>query len=169
MIEIGKYYYFKLRNGVEYAIKESPVAINTEIMRMYRELTDAQREFYLQNRTATVQEVVNCELTPPYVPPAPDLQDYIEVKTKELKSACLGTMTVTTVEYCMANAVLAGTALTYTGARHYTTVEAKAVMKQFMDESHTAMTVLETYAPQMEIAQSIEAVDLLFNEALAQL
>lgn len=166
---LEKFYFFKLRNGIEYEVKVTIIHINTTINRNYRELTDEQREFYIANPTATVQEVVNCSLTPPYEPPVPELQYYIRVKTKELKAACLATVTVTTVEYCMANAVLAGTALTYTGARHYTTAEAKAVMKRFMDESDAAMTVFETYAPQMDNAQDVEAVDTLFNEALSQL
>lgn len=166
---LKKFYFFKLRNGIEYEVKVTIIHINTTINRNYRELTDEQREFYIANPTATVQEVVNCQLTPPYVPPVPELQYYIAVKTKGLKAACLSKVTVTTVEYCMANAVLAGTALTYTGARHYTTAEAKAVMKRFMDESHHAMTVYDTYSAQIEVASSVEAVDTLYKQAMEAL
>ena len=49
------YYYFNLRNGVAYAIKETYIEINTSIMIMYRELTAEQRAFHLENPTATVQ------------------------------------------------------------------------------------------------------------------
>ena len=163
------YYYFKLRNGVEYEIKVTSIEINTNIMRMYRELTQEQREFYLENPTATVQEVVNCQLTPPYVPPTPELQGYIEQKLKELKDACYATVSVTSLEYAMANAVLAGTSLTYTGERFYSTNDAKAVMKQFMDESYHAMTVYSTYEPQIEVAASVEAVDTFYNQAISSL
>ena len=163
------YYYFKLRNGVAYAIKETSIEINTSIMIMYRELTAEQRAFHLENPTATVQEVENCQLTPPYVPPTPDVQEYIEQKLKELKDACYNSVSVTSLEYAMANSVLAGTSLSYTGEKYYSTNDAKAVMKQFMDESYHAMTVYDTYSAQIEVASSIEAVDTLYNQAIAAL
>lgn len=163
------YFYFKLRNGVEYAIKETPFEINTSIMIMYRELTAEQRAFHLEHPTATVQEVVNCQLTPPYVPPAQDVQEYIEQKLKELKDACYNSVSVNSLEYAMANSVLAGTSLTYTGEKYYSTNDAKAVMKRFMDESYHAMTVYDTYSAQIEVASSIEAVDTLYNQAVASL
>lgn len=166
---LDKYYFFKLRNGVEYEIKVTVIHINTTINRNYRELTDEQREFYLANPTATVQEVVNCQLTPPYVPPTPDVQEYIEQKLKELKDTCYNSVSVTSLEYAMANAVLAGTSLTYTGEKYYSTNDAKAFMKRFMDESYHAMTVYDTYAPQIEIAASVDAVDTLYNQAIAAL
>lgn len=166
---LDKYYYFKLRNGVEYEIKETIIHINTTINRNYRELTEEQKEFYLANPTATVQEVVNCQLTPPYVPPTPDVQEYIEQKLKELKDACYNSVSVTSLEYAMSNAVLAGTSLTYTGEKYYSTNDAKAVMKRFMDESYHAMTVYDTYSAQIEIAASVEAVDTLYNQAIAAL
>lgn len=164
------YYYFRLRNGVEYAIKVTAIKINTAIMHtMYRELTTEQREFYLANPTASVQEVVNCQLTPTYVPPAPELQGYIEQKLNELKNECYAAVSVTSLEYAMANAVLAGTSLTYTGEKYYSTNDAKAVMKQFMDESYHAMTVYDTYSAQIEVASSIDAVDTLYNQAITAL
>lgn len=166
---LDKYYYFKLRNGVEYEIKVTIIHINTTINRNYRELTEEQREFYIANPTATVQEVVNCQLTPPYVPPTQDVQEYIEQKLKELKDACYASVSVTSLEYAMSNAVLAGTSLTYTGEKYYSTNDAKAVMKRFMDESYHAMTVYDTYSAQIEVASSIEAVDTLYNQAIAAL
>ena len=166
---LDKYYYFKLRNGVEYEIKVTIIHINTTINRNYREMTDEQMEFYIANPTATVQEVVNCQLTPPYVPPTPDVQDYINAKLKELKDACYASISVTSLEYAMANAVLAGTSLTYTGEKYYSTNDAKAVMKQFMDESYHAMTLYDTYSAQIKVASSIEVVDTLYNQAIAAL
>ena len=166
---VDKYYYFKLRNGVEYEIKVTIIHINTTINRNYRELTEEQREFYIANPTATVQEVVNCQLTPPYVPPTPDVQDYINAKLKDLKDACYASVSVTSLEYAMANAILAGTSLTYTGEKYYSTNDAKAVMKRFMDESYHAMTVYDTYSAQIEVAVSVEAVDTLYNQAIEAL
>lgn len=135
----------------------------------FEELTTEQREFYLANPNATVQEVVNCQLTPPYVPPTPDLQEYAIRKIKELKDTCYGTITIDKLQCEMANCVLAGTALTYTGTRYYTTNEAKAIMKTFMDESAHAMSVYDTYKPQIEAASTIPDIDTIYNTAISQL
>lgn len=169
ILDIDKYYYFKLRNGNPYQIKVESFPINTAIMRNFVELTTEQREFYLANPTATVQEVVNCQLTPPYVPPTPDVQEYAAQKVKELHDACYASISVTNLEYAMANACLAGTLVAYSGDKYYTTIQAKTIMKTFMDESAHAMDVYDTYKPQIEAASTIEAIDTLSNTAINNL
>lgn len=169
ILDIEKYYYFKTRNGSPYAIKESVIRINTVINRLYQEMTTEQRDFYLENPTATVMEVWNCELTPPYVPPEQDVQEYAAMKVKELKEACYASITIDKLQCAMANAVLAGTSIAYTGKRHYSTTEAIAVMKQFMDESDKAATVYETYKPRIEAAITTKIVDDLYEEAISKL
>lgn len=158
-----------MRNGQPYAIKESLVPINTAIMHNFQEMTAEQVVFYLEHPTASIPEIVKCELNPPYNPPAPNVSEYIAQKVKELKDACYASVSVTTLEYAMANAVLAGTALTYTGDRYYTAAQAKSVMKRFMDESNRAVTVYDTYKLLIEAAVSIESVDTIYNEAIGQL
>lgn len=133
------------------------------------ELTPEQVEFYLANPTATIQEVMNCELTPPYVPPTPDVQEYAAQKVKELKEACYASVTIDELQYAMANAVLAGTSIAYAGKKHYSTSEAIAIMKQFMDESDKVSTIYETYKPQIEAASTIAAIDSLYEEAIGKL
>ena len=169
ILDIEKYYYFKMRNGSPYDIKVSIIHINTIINRLYVEMTAEQREFYLTNPTASVQEVWNCELTPPYVPPTPDVQEHASMRVKELKDACYGAITIDKVQCEMANCVLAGTAVTYSGKRHYTTLQAIAIMKQFMDESDKVSTIYETYKPQIEAASTIAAIDSLYNQAIEAL
>lgn len=169
VLDIEKYYYFKVKNGSPYQIKVSLIQINTNINRMYVEMTNEQVEFYLANPTATIQEVMNCALTPPYVPPAHDVQEYAVMKIKELKDACYGAITIDKVQCEMANCVLAGTAVTYSGKRHYTTLQAKAIMEQFMDESDKVSTIYETYKPQIEAASTIAAIDTLYEQAIAAL
>lgn len=169
ILDIEKYYYFKMRNGSPYAIKESIIHINTVINRLYVEMTEEQREFYLANPTASVMEVWNCELVPPYVQPTPDVQKYANEKVRELKDACYGAITIDKVQCEMANCVLAGTAVTYSGKRHYTTLQAKAIMEQFMDESDKVSTIYETYKPQIEAASTIAAIDSLYEEAIGKL
>lgn len=169
ILDIDKYYYFKIRNGNPYQIKVELFPINTTIMRNFVEMTAEQREFYLANPTATVMEVCNCELTPPYVPPTPDVTEYAAQKVKELKDACYASVSVTNLEYAMANACLAGTSIAYAGKKYYTTPQAIAIMKTFMDESAHAMTVYDTYKTQIEAASTIEAIDTLYNTAIGQL
>ena len=159
------YYYFKLRGGVEYEIKVTAVHINTAIMRMYREMTDEQREFYLAHPTATVQEVVQCRLNPPYVPPTPDLEAYIEQKVKELKEACYASVTVTSLEYAMAEDKVNN----ITADSYYSITEARNVLSDFRSQSKHAVQVFDAHSPQIEASQSIEAVDTLYNQAIEAL
>ena len=160
------YYYFRLSNGVEYAIKVTAVQINTAIMHaMYRELTTEQREFYLANPTASVQEVVQCHLNPPYVPPTPDLEEYIAQKVKDLKDACYGAVSVTSLEYAMAMDKVNNP----TASCYHNITQAKQVLADFRSQSKRAMQVKDTYLPQVEAAQSTEEVDTLFNQAVKAL
>lgn len=166
---IGTYYYFKLRNGVEYDIKviAFPVNMNLDLNRkLYRELTTEQREFYLANPTAKVQEVVRCELNPPYVPPTPDLQEYIVQKVKELKDACYGSISVTSLEYAMALDKIENPASI---ACYYNLTKAIQVRDDFRSQSKHAMQVLDTYKPQIESAQTIEAIDTIYEQAMEEL
>lgn len=165
----NKYYYFKLRNGVAYEIKVTIIHINTTINRNYLEMTEEQKTFYLENPTASVWEVVNCHLNPPYVPPAQDVTEYANICLKNLKDACYNSVSVSSLEYAMANAVLAGTSLTYTGEKYYSITEAKSVMKTFMDESYAAMTLYDRYKTQILAASDIENIDSLYDDAIAEL
>lgn len=158
------YYFWKNKKILEMRIP-LPTQFNPSVV----ELTPEQVEFYLANPNATIQEVMNCELTPPYVPPEQDVQEYAVMKIKELKDACYGAITIDKVQCEMANCVLAGTAVTYSGKRHYTTLQAKAIMEQFMDESDKVSTIYETYKPQIEAASTIAAIDTLYEQAIAAL
>lgn len=169
ILDLNNYYYFKMRSGQPYSIKVSILPINTTAMIMYREMTTQQKEFYLENPTASVTEVWNCQLTPPYVPPTPDVSEYAAMRVKELKEVCYASVTIDELQCAMANAVLAGTSIAYAGKRHYSTSEAIAIMKQFMNESDKAATIYETYKPRIEAASTIEEVDSRYNEAIETL
>lgn len=164
-MDIDKYYYFKLHNGVEYSVKVTAIRINTAIMTMYRELTDEQREFYIAHPTASIHEIVQAHLDPPYVPPTPDVQEYAAMRVKELKEACYGSVAVTSLEYAMAedkvNNVLADC--------YYSLTEAQRVCTDFRSQSKKAMQTFDTYRPQILAASTIEAVDTLYDQAIAAL
>lgn len=166
IVDIGRYYYFKLRNGNPYAIKVSLVPINTTINRSYVTMTDEQVNFYLGNPGATVMEVWNCEITPPYVPPTPDIQEYAAEKVKELKDACYGSISVTTLEFAMAIDKIENPAST---ACYYNLTKAIQVRDDFRSQSKHAMQVLEAYKPQIEAAATIEAIDEIYQQAINNL
>ena len=166
ILDIERYYYFKMRNGNPYAIKVSLVPINTTINRSYVEMTEEQKAFYLEHPTATVMEVWNCEITPPYVPPTPDVQEYAQQKVKELKVACYSSVSVTTLEFAMAIDKIENPAST---ACYYNLTKAIQVRDDFRSQSKHAMQVLNTYKTQIESAQTIEAVDEIYQQAMEAL
>lgn len=160
-----QYCYFKMRLGKPYEIKVTAVHVNTVINFFYKEMTAEQREFYLANPGATVMEVWNCELVPPYVPPTPDVQEYAAAKVKELKEVCYLSVTVTSLEYAMAedkvNNVLADS--------YYSLTEANAILASFRAQGKKAMRVINSYTPQILAASTIEAVDEVFKQAIEAL
>ena len=166
ILDIERYYYFKMRNGNPYAIKISLLPINTTINRSYVEMTEEQKAFYLEHPTATVMEVWDCQLTPPYVPPTPDVAEYAQEKLKELKDACYGSVSVTSLEYAMALDKIENPASI---ACYYNLTKAIQVRDDFRSQSKHAMQVLDTYKPQIESAQTIEAIDTIYEQAMEAL
>lgn len=164
------YYYFRVRRPnlkdiVPYAIKESSIYIDDNIMLNFKQMTEEQKTFYLEHPTASVQEVWKCELNPPYVPPIQNLQEYIIQKVKELKEACYASVTVTSLEYAMAE----DKSNHITADSYYSLIEANQILSDFRTESKKVMTVLNTYKPRIEMAQSIESVNEIYNQAISQL
>lgn len=161
------YYYFKLRinGGQPYDIRVTTSHINTIFNRIFVEMTDEQREFYLEHPTATVMEVWNCEIVPPYVPPTPDVSEYAAQKVKELKEACYAAVSVTDLEFAMAMDKVNNP----TASSYYTISQARDVLASFRAQSKKAMTVYDTYKPQIEAASTIEEVDTIYNQAIEAL
>lgn len=163
-----RYYYFKLRDDVEYTIKVVIFPINMNLtlnQKLYRELTTEQKEFYLANPTSSVQEVVNCLLTPTNEPTTPDVQDYAAQKVKELKDACYASVKISTLEYAAAEDKVNN----ITADSYYSLIQANQVLNDFRTQSKKALTVKNTYTPQIEAASTIEAIDTIYNTAISQL
>jgi len=160
-----QYYYFKMRLGKPYEIKVTAVHVNTILNRIYQEMTTEQREFYLEHPDATVMEVWDCELVPPYVPPTPDVQEYAAEKVKELKEVCYLSVTVTTLEFAVAIDKVENP----TASCYYGLAEAQRVVSDFRTQSKKAMTVYVTYKPRIEAASSVEAIDEVYNQAMEEL
>lgn len=166
ILDMERYYYFKLRNGNPYQIKDGLIPINTTINRSYVEMTEEQKSFYFEHPTASVMEVWDCQLTPPYVPPTPDVQEYAADKVKELKDACYGSISVTSLEYAMALDKIENPASI---ACYYNLTKAIQVRDDFRSQSKHAMQVLDTYKPQIEAAQTIESIDAIYEQAINNL
>ena len=160
-----QYYYFKMRSGKPYEIKVTAVHINLLINLIYQEMTTEQREFYLANPTASVMEVWNCELTPPYVPPTQDVAEYANEKVKELKEACYASITVTKLECDMA----LDKTQSITADSYYSITEARNVLSNFRSQSKHAMQTFDTYSKQILAASTIKDVDALYNQAIEAL
>lgn len=159
------YYYFIMQGSKPISIKVTPLRKNTAIMTMYREMSNEQREFYLANPTASVQEVWNCQLIPPYVPHTPDVQEYAAQKIKELKEACYAAVEVSDLEFAMAIDKVENP----TASCYYNLPDAQRVVSSFRSQSKAAMQVYDTYRPQIEAASTIDAIDTLFNTAIEAL
>lgn len=141
-----------------------PVKVNLILNNGFEPLSDEQTKFYLEHPDASINEIRNCQIYTPPEPIEPDLQEYVNKQLTELKELCYNSITISTLEYAMANACLAGTSLTYTGDKFYSINEAKAIMKQFMDESAHALTYYKNYKTRINSAQSVEEVDNIMNE-----
>ena len=160
------HYYFKKRlNGQPYQIKVEPFEINTIINKIYVEMTAEQKAFYLEHPTASVMEVWNCEITPPYVPPTQDVQEYVVQKVKELKDACYASITVTKLDCDMA----LDKTQNITADSYYSLTEARNVLSDFRSQSKHAMQTFDTYSQQMLAATKIDDVDTIYNKAIAAL
>lgn len=159
------YYYFKKRANVIVDIVSFDHQINLLLNKWYQPLTQEQVDFYLQNPSASIQEVIDCQLTPPYVPPTPDVQEYASMRVKELKDACYASVTITSLEYAVAedkvNNVLADS--------YYSLTEANRVLSDFRTQSKKALTVINTYTPRIEAASTIEEVNTIYNQAIEAL
>ncbi len=160
-----QYYYFKMRLGKPYEVKVTAMQVNTILNRIYQEMTTEQREFYLEHPDATVMEVWNCELVPPYVQPTPDVQEYAAEKVKELKDVCYFSVTVTTLEFAMAIDKVENP----TASCYYGLADAQRVVSDFRTQSKKAMTVYVTYKPRIEAASSVEAIDEVYSQAIEAL
>ena len=131
----------------------------------FKQMTDEQKTFYLEHPTATVMEVWDCQLTPPYVPPTPDVAEYAQENVKELEAACYGSVSVTSLEYAMAM----DKTQNITADSYYTLQQATQVIKDFRSQSKHAMQVLNTYKTQIEEAQTTEAIDTIYQQAMEEL
>lgn len=93
------HYYF-----VNYTIKVFEWEVNTDLNPAYVELTDEQRDFYLDHPNASYWEVEKCELDPQPEPIIPTLEEEQEGAKKYLSDLSLTVLGKYVKEYQLANA-----------------------------------------------------------------
>lgn len=111
------------------------------------ELTNEQVEFYLDNQTASVEEVRRCELNPPYVPPAPSIVQLQEDAKGQLKDKYIAVMNrYSDLQVAMAvTSHLALTTLTIADKCPYTLKEAKNIIEGFNSLGKDAKGIYDRY------------------------
>ena len=109
--------------------------------------------------------VCHCGVNIGGVVDCPDVAEYAQEKLKELKDACYGSVSVTTLEFAMAIDKVEN----ITADSYYSLTEARQVVSDFRSQSKHAMTILSTYKPRIKAAQSVESVDSIYEEAISKL
>lgn len=124
------------------------------------ELTDEQREFYLANPTATVNEVKQCHLDPPPTPPDPDIDEVREQALNDLKFMYADKMgrysDLQVVGAISSHYAL--TTLTIGDNVPYTLSEAKNIIEGFNSLMKAAKQVYDRHKSAIEAATTKEVI-----------
>lgn len=168
------YYYFITNNGIPYKIVESTEPVDLNIMWAYRELTQEQVSFYMENPTASIHEVENCQMFQ-YTPTVVDIpiEEIRENAMKEIDGAsrfALG-QKVDVLGFCDA---LAGTV--YKPSKNdsiYTDEEILKTADDFLrigklcrDKVKDTIPLLENAETKEEIDEIVESAKQFFNSVV---
>lgn len=147
------------------------IRVNVKINKSFVELTDEQREFYLSNPSASVEEVRRCELTPPYVPPAPSIVQLQDIAKEQLKAAYLAVMSrysdLQVVGAISSHYAL--TTLTISDNVPYTMSEAKNIIEGFNSLGKDAKGIYERYISLLGEQMTEEDIDSTLAAGLLEL
>jgi len=168
MTEETLYYFFRLNDfGKEYAIKITPICINTEIMKSFREMTENQKQFYLQHPYASIREIVNCELYPPYVPPEEPIETTRENAIKRLDTASRYTIGTFVDNLAFANAVATSIFSKSKGITPiYEDHEILSTAVNFLEKGKLCRNKMQEITPLIEKSDSKEEIESMVNETL---
>lgn len=151
------YYYFWNNKRIIESVLQLPTKFNPSLT----ELTQEQVEFYLANPTATVQEVMNCALTPPYVPPPTELEDLKSSALSELRDAyCLKMARYSELDVAMALASQTAISNIWLTSLQtpYSLNESKDIIKGFCTLGKTCKAIYEEYAKDIDSSSTEEDV-----------
>lgn len=137
----------------------------------YEALTDEQVEFYLDNPTASVEEVRKCELNPPYIPPTPSIVQLQEDAKRQLKDKYIAMMNrYSDLQIAMAvTSHLALTTLTIADKCPYTLKEANNIIEGFNSLGKDAKTIYERYIALLGEQMTQEDIDNTLAAGVAEL
>lgn len=63
---MNNFYYIKFKNNIPFGVSVFTEQVNTEVNRNFRPMTQEQIDFYLEHPNASISEIINCEVYPPY-------------------------------------------------------------------------------------------------------
>lgn len=160
------HYYFFRNRIVVFAIP-----VNLLFNKGFVELTDEQREFYLANPTASIEEVRNCELNHPYVPPVPSIVQLQEDAKIQLKDKYIAVMSrYTDLQVAMAvTSHLALTTLTVADKCPYTLKEANDIIEGFNSLGKDAKTIYDRYIALLDEQMTEDDIDNTLAAGVAEL
>ena len=125
-----RFFYFKIKNNIYKSIEEFDYKINTTLNPCWKELTEEQTEFYLEHPTASIKEIRECQLQPPYIPPVPTIKEIREEAIGEIDKKSRNTIgaVVDVLGFCdaVASTVYApsrGTASIYSDSETFKTAD----------------------------------------------
>lgn len=167
-MSVTYYYYFVTHITGRVTIEKF---ITPMIIIGYEQLTAEQTEFYLANPTASVEEVRNCELDPPYVPTAPSIVELQEDARRELKTTYAAVMSrYSDLEVAMAiTSHLALTTLTIADKCPYTLREANNIIDGFNSLAKDAKSIYERYCDLIEEQTTENEVNATMEAGKAEL
>lgn len=160
------YYYFFRNRIVVFALR-----VNLMLNHGFVELTDEQREFYLANPAASVEEVRKCELNHPYIPPAPSIVQLQDDAKRQLKEAYLAKMSrYTDLQVAMAvTSHIALTTLTIADKCPYTLKEANDIIEGFNSLGKDAKTIYDRYFALLGEQMTEEAIGSTLEAGFAEM
>lgn len=165
---INYYYYFVTHLFGRVTIEKF---ITPMLILGYEELTDEQREFYLANQTASVEEIRKCELNPPYVPPAPSIVQLQDEAKGQLKDKYIAVMDrYTDLQVAMAvTSHLALTTLTIADKCPYTLKEANNIIEGFNSLAKDAKSIYDRYHALLGEQMTEEAINATLADGKKEL
>ena len=151
-----KYYYFY--NDTK--IKVRDIAVNVALFPQFVEMTEAQREFYIANPTASVVEVKRCELCPR--PQEPTLEEVKVSAIKELSDLSLEVSERIVPSYKVQNAQI--TLLGNSDFTIYTLDDAQDIVAEANEVGTRCRALFYSSKSRVETCLSIEEVQSIVEE-----
>lgn len=138
-------------------IKTSNTVVNTTVFPQYVEMIPAQVEFYLANPNASIEEIKQCQIIPPYVIPLEELKS---VSIEHISEYSLSIAREILPEYKVQNAIVCTGLNDHTNSI-YPHDECLAILEKYNRIGKTCREMFYTFKSNLENCNTNEEVDLL--------